>query len=116
MWGKGPFYNQVPRGETRPGLNPMKSKLESCLLFCATTFGTVLLFTAAAAAQSFSDDNWISMGGLMGANGPVSAIVADASGNLYIGGAFTEVGGTVATNVARWDGVNWSALGSGVND
>src|SRR6266851_1579154 len=41
---------------------------------------------------TFSDANWISMGGIPGANGPVDAAVVDSSGNLYIGGGFSLVG------------------------
>ena len=63
---------------------------------------------------TFSDANWVSMGGLPGANGTVGAAVIDGSGNLYIGGSFTIVGNTFATNVAEWNGTSWSALGSGV--
>ncbi len=33
--------------------------------------------------------------------------------NLYAGGAFSQAGGEAAKNVARWDGQNWHALGSG---
>lgn len=39
----------------------------------------------------------------------------DGSGPaLYAGGYFTQVGGIAATNIARWDGSSWSALGTGV--
>ncbi len=34
--------------------------------------------------------------------------------NLYAGGNFTTAGGIAATNVAKWDGSNWTALGSGM--
>jgi hypothetical protein len=64
---------------------------------------------------TFSDADWISMGGLPDANGPVYAMVVDGSGNLYIGGQFTVVGEGFATNVAKWDGSSWSALGSGMS-
>ena len=37
---------------------------------------------------TFSDANWVSMGGIPGANGDVYAAVVDGSGNLYIGGVF----------------------------
>ena len=60
---------------------------------------------------TFSDANWISMGG---ANGRVNAAAVDGSGNLYIGGRFTVVGDVLATNIAKWDGSSWSALGSGL--
>jgi len=35
--------------------------------------------------------------------------------NLYAGGNFTTAGGVGATNIAKWDGTTWSALGPGVN-
>ena len=38
------------------------------------------------------------------------------SGNtLYAGGAFSTAGGVQANNIARWNGTNWSVLGSGVS-
>ncbi|MBE2181168.1 MAG: WD40 repeat domain-containing protein, partial [Chthoniobacterales bacterium] len=64
---------------------------------------------------TFSDANWISMGGLPGADNQVNAAVVDGSGNLYIGGAFTLVGDAVANGIAKWDGTRWSALGSGMD-
>src|SRR6185295_84126 len=50
-------------------------------------------------SSTFTDANWISMGGIPGANGEVRAAASDSSGNLYIGGLFTIVGETFATNV-----------------
>jgi hypothetical protein len=64
---------------------------------------------------TFSDADWISMGGLIGANGTVRATAVDASGNLYIGGSFSMVGEVLATNVAKWNGTTWAPLGSGVD-
>ncbi len=34
---------------------------------------------------------------------------------LYAGGQFTNAGGVVTGSIARWDGTNWSLLGSGVD-
>jgi hypothetical protein len=75
---------------------------------------------------TFSDANWTSLGGFAGvgdvrqANSPgfatsVGAVAVDSSGNLYIGGAFGIAGDVFATNIAKWDGNTWSALGSGVS-
>jgi hypothetical protein len=54
-----------------------------------------------------------------GVNGPVRALATydDGSGEaLYVGGLFsTADGSTVVSNIARWDGASWSALGSGTN-
>ncbi len=44
----------------------------------------------------------------------VHALAADMNGNLYAGGLFRNAGAVPVSNVARWDGTNWSALGSGV--
>src|SRR5688572_22774474 len=34
---------------------------------------------------------------------------------LYAGGDFTTAGGVAANRIAKWNGSNWSALGSGMN-
>jgi hypothetical protein len=62
---------------------------------------------------TISDADWVSMGELPGVDGNVYALALDGSGNLYVGGYFTAAGGIVAKNIAKWDGSNWSALGSG---
>jgi hypothetical protein len=36
--------------------------------------------------------------------------------DLYAGGTFTTAGGSPATNIAKWDGTRWIALGSGMNN
>ena len=64
---------------------------------------------------TFSDANWSSMGGIPGADNPVSAVVVDGSGNLYIGGEFNLAGDVIGNHVAKWNGSSWSALGSGMN-
>lgn len=35
--------------------------------------------------------------------------------NLIFGGSFTSVNGVSASNIAQWNGSNWSALGTGLN-
>src|SRR2546425_160268 len=44
----------------------------------------------------------------------VSAL-AVAGSDVYAGGRVTTAGGSGATNIAKWDGSNWTALGSGMN-
>jgi hypothetical protein len=36
--------------------------------------------------------------------------------DLYVGGKFTSIAGVNATNLARYDGTNWFAVGGGMND
>lgn len=42
------------------------------------------------------------------------ALVANGT-NLYVGGYFTDAGGRLARNLAKWDGSNWSHLQLGLN-
>src|SRR5438876_1002688 len=42
--------------------------------------------------------------------------LAVSGSDLYAGGYFTTAGGISATNIARWNGSSWTALGSGMND
>ena len=63
---------------------------------------------------------WSAMGkgstnGIIGNVGTVYSIVVSASGQVYAGGIFTNVGGISISDIARWDGTNWFPLGSGVN-
>jgi hypothetical protein len=59
---------------------------------------------------------WSALG--LGLNNPVQGLAISGS-NLYAGGTFNRAtnsgGGTVtALGIAKWDGTNWSALGSGL--
>ena len=51
-------------------------------------------------------------GRLAGTSVGVYALAVSGT-NLYAGGDFTTAGGSAATNIAKWDGSSWSALGSG---
>lgn len=66
---------------------------------------------------TFTDADWISLEtGVLGANGSVECLAMDGNGHLYIGGSFSAVGFTLVSNVAKWNGSAWSALGSGTNE
>jgi hypothetical protein len=52
--------------------------------------------------------------GLTGPSVTVSAILKSGT-NFFVSGSFTNAGGVTASNIARWDGSQWSALGGGVN-
>jgi hypothetical protein len=111
---------------TRLNLNPetkeQKNDTSQTLLTSAATGQELAVLVNDADAvyplridPTFSDANWISMGGIIGANNSVYAAVVDGSGNLYIGGGFTAAGNTIANYIAKWDGNSWSPLGSGMN-
>lgn len=66
-------------------------------------------------ATSTQADTWSNVGGGVGTNGSIKCSAVDAAGNLYVGGFFTTIAGTPANCIAKWDGVSWTALGSGTN-
>jgi hypothetical protein len=41
--------------------------------------------------------------------------LATKGGELYVGGRFVFAGTVFATNLAKWDGTNWSSVGGGAN-
>ena len=79
--------------------------------------GTTLANNVAA----WNGTNWSALG--LGVSnrtvtqvGPVTALALDGTGNLYVGGTFNYAGGQPATNIAKWDGTNWSPVGPGLNN
>jgi len=82
------------------------------------------LFTMAGAVSAtnvarWDGTSWSALGpgvaaGSLFPDVPVYALAASGT-HLYVGGDFTEAGGVAATNIAQWDGTNWSALGSGMD-
>lgn len=60
------------------------------------------------------DEAWDDRFGPPGINGPVYALAVVGT-ELYIGGKFTIAGNALATNIARWDGTSWYAVGDGVS-
>ncbi|MGB3921909.1 MAG: hypothetical protein WBL19_01330 [Minisyncoccia bacterium] len=44
----------------------------------------------------------------------VESLLTLPSGDLVAGGLFDSAGGATVNHIARWDGANWSALGTGV--
>ena len=97
--------------------------LDSSHLYLGGSFanvhnGSVLLDTAGYAAI-WNGTNWAGFGSspAMGSlNDQVNAIAVIGS-DVYVGGNFTNVNnrGTILTDadyIAKWDGANWSALGS----
>jgi hypothetical protein len=56
---------------------------------------------------------WTNVGSGMSA--PVNSLAADTTNHiLYAGGIFNQAGGLPAVGIAKWDGVSWAPLGSGI--
>jgi len=63
-------------------------------------------------ANQNTSNTWSALG--TGLDNAVQALAVIGT-DLYAGGSFTTAGGVSANSVAKWDGVNWSPLGSGMN-
>jgi len=85
--------------------------LTTCLV--ALLLGLTLVLPPVQAAPN---PYWADGFSLPGLNYVACAVARDNNGNLYIGGNFTAAGGISANRIARWDGRNWSTLGSGFDD
>jgi len=48
-------------------------------------------------------------------NPTANALTHLANGDLVVAGQFVTAGSTVCNSIARWDGSNWSAMGTGVD-
>lgn len=65
----------------------------------------------------WNGSSWSPLGAGMGGTGStaVASVVVLPNGDLLAGGVFTKAGGVPVSNIAHWDGSNWSALGSGIS-
>jgi hypothetical protein len=66
----------------------------------------------------WNGSSWSALGSGIGGGGPYGPVVsalAVSGSDLYAGGDFTTAGGSPATNIAKWNGSSWSALGSGMD-
>ncbi len=98
-----------PDGTVRAGVRG-SFKAAGYALYTAPDGQPVLRTVAArrvAGAARVTADN--------GTNGAVYAVAVDSTGNLCVGGDFTMAGGVAASNIAKWNGSEWSALGTGLN-
>jgi hypothetical protein len=81
--------------------------------------GAFVAATAATPAHAQCEPRWTPLfGEAPGTNGSIetSIVFDDGTGPaLYVAGEFTRAGGIVANRIAKWDGVRWSPLGSGMD-
>jgi len=89
-------------------------KLTAVSLLC----GLFTRETVRAAEFQFTDDDWASASTAsipVYHNLGIDVVVSDGQGNIYIAGSFSAIGDLAVTNIAKWDGADWSPLGSGIH-
>ncbi|APQ18495.1 PQQ-dependent sugar dehydrogenase [Maribacter hydrothermalis] len=69
--------------------------------------------------SKWENNNWSPLTdnstGISGTNNEIRSIAFDQNNNMYVGGNFDTAGGISTSRIARWNGLNWSALGSGTS-
>ncbi len=103
---------------TSPSLVPVASMAPRFSSLRRFAFGLAL--SAACVGSAVAQCQWIpglgfDLTGSSTASSSVSAMVVLANGDLIAGGAFDRIGGVPVSNIARWNGSAWSALGSGID-
>jgi hypothetical protein len=85
-------------------------------LYAGGTFDTINGITSNLIAK-WNGTTWDSVGnGLTGGNGiPIVTSLASYNGNLYAGGLFANAGGNPAKNIAKWNGIVWDSVGTGIS-
>ena len=81
-------------------------------LVCAV--GGLWLLGIVLLPSASGQPTWDTRFGFRGANGNVLRMLVHDNA-LYVGGAFNFIDGLLLSNIAKWDGTNWSSLGSGVD-
>lgn len=90
-------------------------------LYIAGNFENVGGVNNASFIAKYDGENFSSLGTpISGAGVPLIVFSAhtwdDGDGEaLYVGGRFLSIDGVPASRIAKWDGSNWSALGSGID-
>jgi hypothetical protein len=74
------------------------------------------LFTNPKYIAKWDGRTWSALGSGLGGGVNFSYVsaLAVSGGDLYVGGNFTTAGGIAATNMAKWNGSDWSPMGAGM--
>jgi hypothetical protein len=101
-------------GTSSPGVRALASGTDGSL-YAGGSFTTAGGVTANYIAR-WDGAQWHPLGSGLGGTSllTVLALAVGPDGSLYAGGSFTTAGGVAANCIARWDGVQWHSLGSGV--
>src|SRR6266545_2873706 len=72
------------------------------------------LFGAASSIAAAGDELWDCCFGSPGVEGYSISAISIGQNEVFVGGTFLSIGGVTVTNIAKWDGQNWSGVGSGL--
>lgn len=100
--------NMMPPGGNVAALAMMAGDVYIGGSFVIPSIGATNIVRVSAAGQ------WSALGGgVAGSGTTVIGALAVRGHELYVGGTMTNASGIEVRSIARWDGTNWHALGSG---
>lgn len=93
-------------------LGTYQGQLIAAGLFTATQNGTPMAHIA-----RWDGAAWRPLGAGVTDSSSTATIwcMTETPDGLYVGGSFNSIGGVAATNIARWDGSAWHAVGTGLD-
>lgn len=113
----GENWNSLGNGTNGP-ISKISFDKSGSVLYAGGVFSNAGELTVNNIAK-WENGNWLgltdSSTSITGTNNEIRAIAFDEENNLYIGGNFDLAGGRNANRIARWDGTNWDALGTGTS-
>ena len=98
--GSGGTVNFLPNGNFESGITN------------ASAYGEEVFIGSLSGSASFSKWNGVSYGFSQAVTGDVLCSAFDRSGNLWVGGNFTVIGGVAISNLAMWNGIAWVSMGT----
>ncbi len=110
-----PRYKTMNSGDSKM---MARKKLQCCFIFLVIAGSPKWRSGVHAQAeihQVSGEGRWDERFDALGLNGPVYAIALRGQ-EVYVGGYFANAGTISAHNIARWDGSNWHALGTGISN
>ena len=85
----------------------MKTHIKNLFLRFTLMAGLGLILAGQVSAQTFSDANWLGLGGLGSAViGQINALACDSSGNLYVESSYANY----YSAISKWNGYTWSLI------
>ncbi len=84
--------------------DPATDNPADVLTYTKTNSGTIITNTNSRWSNAFTVPGVV--------DGWVYAMTTDGT-NLYVGGDFSVIGGTIANNVIKWNGDKWTSIGEG---
>lgn len=81
--------------------------------------GNFVYATSTIGVHRWDGTNWTQIGTFtqsLYSTLSASALEVDANGNLYVTGDFVNMNAVTVNGIAKWNGSNWSALGTGIDN